>query len=269
MRPVVLFLLLACASGIALPSQCAKAQGNTPSPTAIDIAPDVARIATVLHVEPQIRMVLEPAAGKGAPGFRAGSDLEEQLIATQQVLNARNQISVASITALTDINRTVLLMQKNQSKVEMTAEERAYRNTKFFNAFLGATVGMVGSGLQFSKSQTVNYVGDGISVAGGGISVVFALCTADVSERDNPPDFPPYWDQLPETVKSYLQTDAVSYSVLSKAPPKKSAEPFFSCHFEGGKTKGTSDLKEKEDILSKRLMDMTADIKKMQDAIAP
>jgi hypothetical protein len=164
-------------------------------------SPDVVRIARILNVTPQVSLLLVSPKPKLAPPISENQDMLDQmqalsrmqvqaaastseLLANQELLAARNTVNAAAVQAMTDITHAFMVIQRKTRTIQIAKEERAYRNTKFFNAFLGTTIGMVGSGLQFSKSQTVNYVGDGISVAGGAVTAAFNLCTADVDVRD-------------------------------------------------------------------------------------
>ena len=258
-------------------------QQNPPLPEPA-LPKNVDRIATILKVHEQVSLLalfpnqkVGPATSSNKEMIQHMESLQQlqlnpgantataaQILAGQELLQAQMQVNVAAIQAIADINRAMMILQRKTQTITITDEEKAYRNTKFVNAFLGTSIGMVGSGLQFSKNQTVNYVGDGISVAGGAVTAAFNLCTADVDVRDSPPDFADYFDQLPTSIKTYLQqTDPQTYTVL-EAPPKKVHSGMFSCHFHGAPRPPSSG---KTEILTKQLANMSDDVNAMLEEI--
>ena len=184
------------------------------------------------------KQVIQPGA---APGGPPQSNVQEDH-AKQEEFKAREHISEAINRAALNSNLVLLNAQTALLELQMSAmnaEQRAFRRTKFLNAFLGTTVGAIGSGMQFSKSVSVQHAGDGVSVAGGAITAVFALCTADIDMIDQPPS-----DQLseafvndnrghvvPDDVWNYLKNDSTLRESAAAAPearPKR--EKTFSCH---------------------------------------
>lgn len=159
-----------------------------------------------------------------------------------QELKARQRISEAIARAMLDSN-LVMLQSRNalleEQVAALNAEQRAYRRTKLLNAFLGTTVGAIGSGMQFSNNVTVQHAGDAVSVGGGAITAVFALCTADIDVVDTPPDnqlseaFRTHNQdhQIPDEVWSYLKNDDALRSVMENPISDHTHKRgFLSCH---------------------------------------
>jgi hypothetical protein len=158
-----------------------------------------------------------------------------------QDLQDRQQIAQAVNRSMLDSNLVLLRAHTAMLELQgaaMNAEQRAFRRTKLLNAFLGTTVGAIGSGMQFSSNTSVQHAGDGVSVAGGAITAVFALCTADINVIDPPPDplsqaFQTNNQQriIPDTVWNYVKKDP-SFSDIVQAAPEPTKEPprVFSCH---------------------------------------
>jgi hypothetical protein len=175
---------------------------------------------------------------------QAPSNTEVQKNA-MEMLEARQRISEAIAGATLDSNLVSLQLREAMIERQISsfnAEQRAYRRTKILNAFLGTTVGAVGSGLQFSNNVSVQHVGDGISVAGGAITAVFALCTADIALKDSIPDNTMAQafrsdnadHAVPDDVWSYLKTQGALPALaesFAAAPTAKS--PWLSCHLRG------------------------------------
>lgn len=161
----------------------------------------------------------------------------------EQDLRDRQQLSQALNRATMDTN--LFLLRTHTALLElqtsaMNAEQRAYRRTKILNAFLGTTVGAIGSGLQFSSSTSVQHAGDGVSVAGGVITAVFAMCTADINVIDQPPDEPlaqafqndNQHHVIPGTVWSFLKSDPDFNDLMQSAPqPQPNPTKALSCHW--------------------------------------
>jgi hypothetical protein len=168
----------------------------------------------------------------------------------QQDLRDRQQITQALNRATMDTN--LLLLRSHTALLElqtstMNAEQRAYRRTKILNAFLGTTVGVIGSGMQFSNSTSVQHAGDGVSVAGGAITAVFAMCTADIDVIDQPTDEPlekafqndNQHHVIPDTVWSFLKTDVDFNGLVQSAPqPQPHPTKALSCHWKQPPKKG-------------------------------
>lgn len=185
---------------------------------------------------------LETAPG-GPPG--TGPSQLDQADAHEKAeeLEARQNISEAITRAALDSNLVLLQLRNVRLQEQLTAldsEERAYRRTKILNAFLGTTVGAVGSGLQFSNSVKVQHAGDAVSVGGGVITAVFALCTTELTVTTPTSDdqlSQAFQDdnqghQLPDKVWDYVKGDNALRQLMMSVPqtpttPKK----VLSCHF--------------------------------------
>lgn len=93
---------------------------------------------------------------------------------------------------------------------------------------------MVGSGLQFSSDQNVQHAGDAVSVAGGAVSVIFAVCTADVNVLDSVPNLPPLQGEVPRTVDMYVSRNAPELLAAMKVKATQSHKSrFLSCQPRG------------------------------------
>ena len=126
--------------------------------------------------------------------------MEEDLQARQHIADAINRAVLDSNLVLLKAHNTLLELQMST----FNAEQRAYRRTKILNAFLGTTVGAIGSGMQFSNNVSVQHAGDAVSVGGGVITAVFAICTADIDVIEQLPT-----DQISEAFANDNQKGAV------------------------------------------------------------
>ena len=157
--------------------------------------------------------------------------LQEQLAALQNNSKVA-AVNFAATRATLEINRMLLVTERNRSKsliAQMTAEQKAYRRTKIPNAFLGTSIGVVGSGMQFSNSTSVQHAGDGVSVAGGAASILFAVCTADVNVVDSEPTYA----ASQGAVHDYLQmTNPELLAPTEEPKPAQHRRPL-SCHSGG------------------------------------
>jgi hypothetical protein len=163
----------------------------------------------------------------------------------QQDLQDRQQISAALNRAAVDTNLLLLrghtaLLALQASTVE--EEERAYHRTKILNIFLGTTVGIIGSGMQFSNSTSVQHAGDGVSVAGGAITAVFAACTAEFeppSETALAKSFQNDNQQhlFPETVWGFIKSDpSFADLVMPAAKSQAHSGKLLDCRWRKRKT---------------------------------
>jgi hypothetical protein len=187
----------------------------------------------------------------------------------QQDLRDRQQITQALNRATMDTN--LVLLRSNTALLElqastMNAEQRAYRRTKILNAFLGTTVGVIGSGMQFSNSTSVQHAGDGVSVAGGAITAVFAMCTADINVIDQPPDEPlakafqndNQHHVFPDTVWSFLKSDGDFNDLVQSAPqPQPHPTKALSCHWKQPPKKSLAMNVQFFDLLENSLVKMS------------
>ena len=148
-------------------------------------------------------------------------------------------------------------------------EQRAYNRTKLLNAFLGTTVGAIGTGMQFSDSKNVQHAGDGIGVAGGAITAVFALCTAELAPEspagtrllqsfanDNQQHV------IPESVWNYVESDTGFMNSMAAAaaittPPTKKV---LSCHFRAPSSKQLVESQSALNELTHKLSMMNRDV---------
>jgi hypothetical protein len=200
-----------------------------------------------------------------AQGDKALSqEAREQLEARQQISEAATRTALNSNLLQSQIQE---IMLRNQSSI-LVDEKRAYRRTKILNAFLGTTVGAVGTGLQFSDSVHVQHVGDGIGVAGGAITAILALCTADVYVTDSPPDqlFLTFQSRnqdhaIPDEIWSYLKDDSallVAMDEAAKAPPAQ--KKFLSCHYKGAPKDQKEARNKAITLLNRKLLFMNQDV---------
>jgi hypothetical protein len=187
----------------------------------------------------------------------------------QQDLRDRQQITQALNRATIDTN--LLLLRSHTALLElqtttMNAEQRAYRRTKMLNAFLGTTVGVIGSGMQFSNNTSVQHAGDGVSVAGGAITAVFAMCTADINVIDPPPDEPlakAFQNDnqnhvIPHTVWSFLKSEADFNNLVQSAPqPQPHPAKALSCHWKQAPKKSLATNLQFFDLLENSLVKMS------------
>lgn len=247
------------------------------------VAPNVRAIARNLKVCPDLEFITRPRANPeqlpATQGERqqppGGGTLREELAnpafnqsselaAHQRITERVTQAALHSNIVESQIHTVLLQMQVSA----WNEEQKAYRRTKILNAFLGTTVGAVGTGLQFSNSVTVQHVGDGISVAGGVLSVIFAFCTAGLGEQDSPPV--PFLQSfannnedhvIPEDVWSYLS------DVKAPAPTKK----LLSCHLNGAPQSQDAFLNRLKVLneLESRLSTMNRDAADLLQSIAP
>lgn len=188
----------------------------------------------------------------------------EELDAHQRITERVAQAALHSNVVQAKVHNALIQMQESA----WNAEQKAYRRTKILNAFLGTTVGAVGTVLQFSNSVTVQHAGDAVSVAGGVLSVIFAFCTAGLGEQDSPPVpfLQAFADQnrdhvIPEDVWSYLQ------DVTPPPPPGKA----LSCHLNGAPASKDAFLNRLKvlDQLESRLATMNGDAADLLQSISP
>jgi hypothetical protein len=161
-------------------------------------------------------------------GANANALPQQDEATKQQDLRDRQQITQALNRAMMDTN--LLLLRSHTALLELqasslNAEQRAYRRTKILNAFLGTTVGTIGSGMQFSNSTSVQHAGDGVSVAGGAITAVFAMCTAELEQPSDDPLAQAFQNDnqqrlIPDTVWAFLKNDSTSFNDLVQAAPE-------------------------------------------------
>lgn len=245
-----------------------RAQQEAPPPEQRDACSDlknrgtlpdnVQSIATTLKICSELQQVLQvgrnrtPSPGvlqkQGiAPeGQEQKTSPDESKSVQERVadLEARQHISEAINRAL--LNSNLVSLQLRDVLIEsqiasFNAEQRAYRRTKILNAFLGTTVGAVGSGLQLSKDMSVQRAGDYVSVAGGVITAAFALCTAGIDEKDNPPDNAfskaltndNQEHNVPVDVWSYLREKKALEDLAVATAPSPPSKKWLSCHLKG------------------------------------
>jgi hypothetical protein len=254
--------------GSAQSDNCALPDGAVPD--------NVRSIARNLRVCGDLLRLFEAAARKAnaaqlnsenllAQGDKALSEeARVQLEARQQISEAATRTALNSNLLQSQIQE---IMLRNQSSI-LVDEKRAYRRTKILNAFLGTTVGAVGTGLQFSDSVHVQHVGDGIGVAGGAITAIFALCTADVYVTDSPPDqlFLTFQSRnqdhaIPDEIWSYLKDDSallVAMDEAAKAPPAQ--KKFLSCHYKGAPKEQKEARNKAITLLNRKLLFLNHDV---------
>jgi len=239
----------------------------------------ITRIAEVLNVSPQVALVMGsqgrslPGATKSLDSQSATEGVAPQAISNDRMMTAVNGITMASTSAMLDINRTLLVLamaRARQQDSEFLAEAKAYKRTKIANAFLGSSIGIAGSGMQFSNSETVQHAGDWVSIAGGAVTVLFAVCTAGVDELDTPGDVRLGAD-LPHTVTAYLaKTDPAALKALNPPPRASHAKTgFFSCHSEGAKfaQQAAAANAAQMDLLTAKLAAMSDEVGGMLNAV--
>jgi hypothetical protein len=297
-RSVAITLTVATGMAVALAQQ--PSQTETPHagcPALPGFVPDnVQSIAGALAICGEVQRVLDSRsqAAKGALAeqqFAPGGEQQapaapnaEAQRNEMQMLEARQRISEAIAQATLDSNLVSLQLREAMIERQVSsfnAEQRAYRRTKILNAFLGTTVGAVGSGLQFSNNVSVQHVGDGISVAGGAITAVFALCTADIDLKDSAPDNTMVQafrsdnadHAVPDDVWSYMQTKgALPALAESFASATTAKSPWLSCHLSGApaeKEKEKKILNREKAIgtVNSTLLQMNRDLKDLSNMV--
>jgi hypothetical protein len=268
-------LLTVTSLGYAQADNCALPDGAVPE--------NVRSMARNLRVCGDLQRLFEAAARKAnaaqlnsenllAKGDKASSEeARQQLEDRQQISEAATRIALNSNLLQSQIQE---IMLRNQSSI-LVDEKRAYRRTKILNAFLGTTVGAVGTGLQFSDSVHVQHVGDGIGVAGGAITAIFALCTADVYVTDSPPDqlFLTFQSRnqdhaIPDEIWSYLKEDSallVAMDDAAKAPPAQ--KKLLSCHYKGAPKDQKEARNKAVTLLNRKLLFMNHDVVDLLNAV--
>jgi hypothetical protein len=246
----------------------------------LDPTPDeLKRIAAILNVNQQVAQVFSEKLGHNfalhAEGALPNDNTAQNLAKTEERTADLSAIDMAATRALLDINRTLLVIERRKSNIKadpVLMEQHAYKRTKILNAFLGTTIGILGSGMQFSNSSGVQHAGDAVSVGGGAVSVIFALCTAGVDEIDSPANLPPIIHDLPKTVTKYLSEAApATLNALQLQPtPKPSRNKLLSCHFHGAPSPAMSTVEETRnmDTLAEKLSDMSGEIGALLDAVS-
>jgi hypothetical protein len=247
--------------------------------------PELSRIAAVLKVCTQAANVIDAKTSPILRAFRLQLDTgqaalmagqpEQSHVQTEQLQEStksqlqeqlavlQNNSEVAAVNfaatrATLEINRMLLVMERNRSKslvAQMTAEQKAYRRTKILNAFLGTSIGVVGSGMQFSNSTAVQHEGDGVSVAGGAASILFAVCTADVNVVDSEPTYA----ASQGAVHDYLQMTNPELLAPADGPKPAQQRGPLSCHSGGAPHQQTLTVaaqQEREDKLTGALLNM-------------
>lgn len=268
-------LLTVTSLGYAQSDNCALPAGA--------VSENVRSMARNLRVCGDLQRLFEAAARKAnaaqlnsenllAQGDKALSEeARQQLEDRQQISEAATRIALNSNLLQSQIQE---IMLRNQSSI-LVDEKRAYRRTKILNAFLGTTVGAVGTGLQFSDSVHVQHVGDGIGVAGGAITAIFALCTADVYVTDSPPDqlFLTFQSRnqdhaIPDEIWGYLKEDSallVAMDDAAKAPPVQ--KKFLSCHYKGAPKEKEEARNKAVTLLNRKLLLMNHDVVDLLNAV--
>jgi hypothetical protein len=259
-------------------------------------APELSRIAAVLNVCTQALNAINAKASPALQGFKIQMDSAQtgligslsELNQTQPAQTERHQenadhlklqeqlaliqnnsdltaVSAAATRATLEINRMLLVMERNRSKnltAQMTAEQKAYRRTKILNAFLGTSIGVVGSGMQFSSSTAVQHAGDGVSVAGGAATILFAVCTADIDVVDSEPTYAPTQGQ----VHDYLQMTNPELLAPGEKPTPAQNHGKLSCHAKGAPHQQTGTVaaqEEREEKLTGALLNMNNEISQL------
>ena len=189
-----------------------------------------------------VQLNSEPAGKADAASAGQAPNVVTQLDEQKQDLEARQRINEAATRAILNANATLLQVQSALLQYQMTIladEQRAYNRSKLLNAFLGTTVGTIGTGMQFSNSTRVQHAGDAVGVAGGVITAALAICTAELAPES------PAGDRLlqsfangnqqhvvPDLVWNYAESDPAfmsSMAIFAKAPaPTKKG---LSCRF--------------------------------------
>lgn len=174
---------------------------------------------------------------------------------------AASRINVAALRASLDINRVLLQVERERNDEEAAqraAEKKAYRTTKLLNAVMGTSIGIVGSGMQISRSLTVQHAGDAVSVAGGAVTVFFALCTAELPATSQGKELRSA--DFPSTVRLYLRSDpTVSFDAETKATARKSPKRSF-CHYNGDSDPASAERMQSSGLLSDELGQMNSDL---------
>jgi len=272
---IVGLLLTATTLGYTQLEGCSLPEGAVPD--------NVRAIARDLRVCGDLQRLFEAAARKAnavqlnsenvlAQGDKALSEEARlQPEARQQINEAATRSALISNLLQSQIQE---IMLRNQSSI-LVDEKRAYRRTKILNAFLGTTAGAVGTGLQFGDSVHVQHVGDGIGVAGGAITAIFALCTADVYVTDSPSDqlFLTFKSRnqdhaIPDEIWSYLQDDSallVAMDEAAKAPPVQ--KKFLSCHYKGAPKDQKEGRNKAVTLLNRKLLLMNPDVVDLLNAM--
>lgn len=256
-------------------------------------------IGRALNICPDLDQILRPnQAGRLAPELLQPGGVErfmneqpggeslilQQFASEMHQRGSRDHVTQALVTFSFDTNRVLAQVQHASTENQLFIlknEARLYSRTKFLNAFLGTTVGAVGTGLQLSHSLTVQRAGDIVGVGGGIITALFALCTADINIPDplpgyNPGDngpppptptgrlFQAFADnnqshQIPAEVWELVDNGTKEAMVRSLNGSTTSKKSFLnklglSCHFSGGKLQTLADriaaLSQLEDQLS-------------------
>jgi hypothetical protein len=259
------------------------AQSDTcPIPEGV-VPENVRVIARDLRVCGELQRLLVIAARKAneaqiAPESSFAQDGKAFNEGAREQLEARQQISEAATRAALNSNLLQSQIQdiffRYQSSI-LVDEKRAYRRTKILNAFLGTTVGAVGTGLQFSSSVRVQHAGDAIGVAGGAITAIFALCTADVYVTDSPPDqlFLTFESRnrdhaIPDEVWAYLKDDSTLLGAMdeaAKSPPTR--KKVLSCHYKGAPKEHKAAQERAVTLLNRKLVFMNHDVVALLNAM--
>jgi hypothetical protein len=182
------------------------------------------------------------AGNESAATAGQASNVVMQLEEQRQQFEARQRINEAATQAILNANAVLLQVQSALLQYQaaiLTDEQRAYNRTKLLNAFLGTTVGAIGTGMQFSGSTRVQHAGDGVGVTGGVITAAFALCTAELAPVSPAgtrllQSFANGNQQhvIPEAVWKYVESDPAfmsSMAAFEKTPPP--TKKALSCHF--------------------------------------
>jgi hypothetical protein len=176
-------------------------------------------------------------------------DERKQLVEELQSRTETQRVSSALAGLASDSDRVRAQVQEviaSRMASEQDIEFERYRRTKFLNAFLGTTVSTVGTGLQLSSNLNVQRSGDYLGIAGGGITALFNICTADWNVPDvnsDPPsssilfrafDSDNQSELLPPTVWSVLD-DADKIAMKGIFTPNRGTTEFplahLSCHW--------------------------------------
>lgn len=247
------------------------------------VSDNVRAIARNLRVCGHLQRLLEAAERKpNAAQLNPENPLAEEDSAlsldVREQLEDRQEINEAATRAALNANllqsQIQDIMLRNQSSI-LVDEKRAYRRTKILNAFLGTTVGAVGTGLQFSNSVGVQHAGDAIGLAGGAITAIFALCTADVYVTDSPPDqlFLAFESRnqdhaIPDEIWSYVKDDSALLGAMdeaSRVPPVR--KKVLSCHYKGAPKDQREARDRALDLLNRKLLFMNHDVVDLLNAM--
>jgi len=117
-----------------------------------------------------------------------------------------------------------------------------------------------------------------VSVGGGAITAVFALCTAGIDEKDNPPDDPlsqalrsdNQGHQLPDDVWLYLKSEGAPPALaLTMAPAGTPSKKWLSCHLRGAPVERKFASRERAlSVLNNTLLRMNSDLKDLSNVTA-